>query len=83
MSKRSSKIIGCKNKTSPMVSIVTLIGGTSSTKKTSRNPLLLIGSLFDGQGLVRKKWCCASGLLGWWPVVTGLLQKMHRNSLNY
>ena len=37
----------------------------------------VIGSLFDGQGLVRKKWCCASGLLGWWPVVTGLLQKMH------
>ena len=41
------------------------------------SPFSVIGSLFDGQGLVRKKWCCASGLLGWWPVVTGLLQKIH------
>ena len=40
---------------------------------TVRFPTSVIGSLFDGQGLVRKKWCCASGLIGWWPVVTGLI----------
>ena len=73
----------------------TLFKGTKDTSLSAPKPLSetpigaiddfisVMGSLFGRAGSVTEKVVLCFRVGGWWPVLGGLFQEMHRTSLNY